>query len=75
MNLAQAINTTQRNYEAYVDRLHDEHYGDLPECPQCGEEALEVTGGRDRRGWWSNSECLNDECDYTDEAFDIYDDY
>lgn len=69
-----SIDRTERNYEAHADRLLDEYLTDLPECPECGEESLEVTGGRDRRGWWSDSECTNDECDYSSSDFDIYDD-
>lgn len=72
MNLADKV---AQAYDNYTDRLHDEYYRDYPECPECGEESLEVTGGRERRGWWSKSVCLNDDCDYSDEDCDVYDDY
>lgn len=64
-----------RAYDAYVDRLHDEYYREYPECPECGEPTLEVTGGRERRGWWSKEECFNDGCGYLSEDCELYDDW
>jgi hypothetical protein len=69
-----SIDRVERAAQAWEDRLLNDYLTDLPECPECGQESLEVTGGKDRRGWWSDSECLNDECDYTSSDFDIYDD-
>lgn len=75
LNLNSSPDAIARAYDAYVDRLHDEYYREYPECPECGEPTLEVTGKRERKGWWSKEECLNDECDYSSEDCEIYEDY
>ena len=63
-------------YDAYVDRCHDEYYGDYEECPKCGEESLETTdSGSNRRGWWIEQVCQNEECDYSFDDADGYTDY
>lgn len=64
-----------RAYDAYVDRLHDEYYREYPECPECGEPTLEVTEGRERRGWWSKEQCFNSGCGYFSEDGELYDDW
>lgn len=62
-------------YEAHVDRLHDEYYGEqYSECPWCGDESVSNSSGRSRRGWWVKSECVNDGCDYSFDDCDTYDD-
>lgn len=63
-----------RAYDAYVDRCHDDYYGgEYGVCPQCGDESLNSTGGRNRHGWWVQSECVNDECGYSFDDCDTYD--
>ncbi len=73
LNLSSHPDRIARAYEAYVDRLHDDYYGDYSDCPECGESTLEVTGGRERRGWWVKHECHNEECCYTFDDAEPYD--
>jgi hypothetical protein len=44
------------------------------ECPECGDESLEVESGGSRKGRWFTAECQNDECDYANDDVDIYED-
>lgn len=71
------IARAERAGQAYEDRLLNEYLseGEYDTCPECEEETLEVTGKRERRGWWSKSECHNEECGYISEDCDVYDDY
>ena len=64
-------------YEAYVDRCHDEYYGDdYAECPECEEETLEtVSSGSNRKGWWIEQVCHNEKCGYKFDDAEPYDDY
>ena len=58
--------------DEHFERLLNEHCTDLPECPECEAPSLDVSEGRDRKGWWYEAECT--ECGYSTDDFEVYDD-
>lgn len=47
---------------------------ELLECPECEQETLDYQGGGNRTGRWFTAECQNDECGYSHDDVDIYED-
>jgi hypothetical protein len=47
---------------------------ELLECPECEDESLEYHSGGSRTGRWFTAECQNDECGYSHDDVEIYED-
>jgi hypothetical protein len=58
--------------DEHFERLLNEHCTDLPECPECDAPSLDVSEGRNGKGWWYEAECTNPDCDYASSAFDSW---